>query len=218
MREWLYSRHQSNIWHWHWQVSDCRIEVFVRYWWIDCFFVTLSCKLLLQDGHKWIATHKISAILFFSSIWWCNYYFPFSLITFFHDVCRVNKPYLPIAAGDLSVQSAWFLVLLFAVAGLLIVGMNFGPFITSLYCLGLFLGTIYSVPPFRLKRFAVIAFLIIATVCLFLDVFVCFLLILTAHVAFLNFFRSQVPPWKKQYAWYCAWINCGHRMANLNFP
>ncbi|KAJ8527543.1 hypothetical protein K7X08_014994 [Anisodus acutangulus] len=77
---------------------------------------------------------------------------------------KVNKPYLPIAAGDLSVQSAWFLVLLFAVAGLLIVGMNFGPFITSLYSLGLFLGTIYSVPPFRLKRFAVIAFLIIATV------------------------------------------------------
>ncbi|GMP87119.1 hypothetical protein CsSME_00039638 [Camellia sinensis var. sinensis] len=28
---------------------------------------------------------------------------------------KVNKPYLPIAAGDLSVQSAWFLVLLFAV-------------------------------------------------------------------------------------------------------
>lgn len=77
---------------------------------------------------------------------------------------KVNKPYLPIAAGDLSVQSAWFLVLLFAVAGLLIVGMNFGPFITSLYCFGLFLGTTYSVPPFRLKRFAVIAFLIIAMV------------------------------------------------------
>lgn len=78
--------------------------------------------------------------------------------------CRVNKPYLPIAAGDLSVQSAWFLVLLFAVTGLLTVGINFGPFITSLYCLGLFLGTIYSVPPFRMKRFPVVAFLIIATV------------------------------------------------------
>ncbi|XXG64194.1 hypothetical protein AAC387_Pa05g2206 [Persea americana] len=77
---------------------------------------------------------------------------------------KVNKPYLPIAAGDLSVKSAWVLVLLFAVAGLLIVGLNFGPFISSLYCLGLFLGTIYSVPPFRLKRFAVAAFLIVATV------------------------------------------------------
>ncbi|PIN20424.1 homogentisate solanesyltransferase [Handroanthus impetiginosus] len=77
---------------------------------------------------------------------------------------KVNKPYLPIAAGDLSERSAWFLVLLLAAAGLLIVGLNFGPFITSLYCLGLFLGTIYSVPPFRMKRYPVIAFLIIATV------------------------------------------------------
>lgn len=77
---------------------------------------------------------------------------------------KVNKPYLPIAAGDLSVQSAWLLVIFFAVTGLLIVGSNFGPFITSLYCLGLFLGTIYSVPPFRMKRFPVAAFLIIATV------------------------------------------------------
>ncbi|KAJ8900138.1 hypothetical protein K2173_024254 [Erythroxylum novogranatense] len=77
---------------------------------------------------------------------------------------KVNKPYLPIAAGDLSVGSAWLLVLFFAVTGILIVGLNFGPFITSLYCLGLFLGTIYSVPPFRLKRFPVVAFLIIATV------------------------------------------------------
>ncbi|KAF5941256.1 hypothetical protein HYC85_022423, partial [Camellia sinensis] len=50
------------------------------------------------------------------------------------------------------------------VTGLLIVGINFGPFITALYCLGLFLGTIYSVPPFRMKRFPVVAFLIIAMV------------------------------------------------------
>lgn len=77
---------------------------------------------------------------------------------------KVNKPYLPIAAGDLSVQSAWILVLSLAAAGLLIVGWNFGSFITALYCLGLFLGTIYSVPPFRLKRYPVAAFLIIATV------------------------------------------------------
>ncbi|XP_060668727.1 homogentisate solanesyltransferase, chloroplastic isoform X1 [Ziziphus jujuba] len=77
---------------------------------------------------------------------------------------KVNKPYLPIAAGDLSVKSAWFLVIFFAVTGLLIVGLNFGPFITSLYTLGLLLGTIYSVPPFRMKRFPVAAFLIIATV------------------------------------------------------
>ncbi|KAK7345190.1 hypothetical protein VNO77_15749 [Canavalia gladiata] len=80
------------------------------------------------------------------------------------NIDKVNKPYLPIAAGDLSVQSAWFLVIFFAAAGLLIVGLNFGPFIFALYSLGLFLGTIYSIPPFRMKRFPVAAFLIIATV------------------------------------------------------
>ncbi|CAK8571252.1 unnamed protein product [Lathyrus sativus] len=80
------------------------------------------------------------------------------------SIDKVNKPYLPIAAGDLSVQSAWFLVIFFAAAGLLIVGLNFGPFIFSLYSFGLFLGTIYSVPPLRMKQFPVAAFLIIATV------------------------------------------------------
>ncbi|KAL5141830.1 Homogentisate solanesyltransferase, chloroplastic [Glycine soja] len=79
------------------------------------------------------------------------------------SIDKVNKPYLPIAAGDLSVQSAWFLVIFFAAAGLSIAGLNFGPFIFSLYTLGLFLGTIYSVPPLRMKRFPVAAFLIIAT-------------------------------------------------------
>ena len=33
-------------------------------------------------------------------------------------------------------------------------GTNFGSLITALYGLGLFLGTIYSVPPLHLKRFA----------------------------------------------------------------
>lgn len=93
----------------------------------------------------------------------CLYNF-FNWFALFCLICRVNKPYLPIAAGDLSVQSAWFLVIFFVLTGLSIVALNFGPFIMSLYSLGLFLGTIYSVPPFRMKRFAVAAFLIIATV------------------------------------------------------
>lgn len=40
----------------------------------------------------------------------------------------------------------------------------FGPAIAKLYATGLALGTVYSVPPLRLKRFAVSAFLIIAFV------------------------------------------------------
>jgi len=77
---------------------------------------------------------------------------------------RANKPYLPIATGDLSVQSARFLVIFVAVVGLSIVGLNFGPFIFSLYILDLFLSTIYYIPPFRMKHFPTTTFLIIATV------------------------------------------------------
>jgi homogentisate solanesyltransferase len=47
--------------------------------------------------------------------------------------------------------------------GIAITSTNFGSLITALYSFGLFLGTIYSVPPLRLKRSAVAAFMIIAT-------------------------------------------------------
>ena len=77
---------------------------------------------------------------------------------------RVNKPFLPVAAGELSARAAWVLCVLLAALGLAITAANFGGMVTALYTLGIVLGTIYSVPPFRLKRFAVPAFLIIATV------------------------------------------------------
>jgi len=80
------------------------------------------------------------------------------------EIDKVNKPYLPIAAGELSLPMAWAFCLATALGGATIVAMNFGPLITSLYTFGLFLGTIYSVPPLRLKRFALPAFMIIATV------------------------------------------------------
>lgn len=81
-----------------------------------------------------------------------------------YGIDKVNKPFLPIAAGDLSVPAAWALVAGLATLGIGIVATNFGPLITTLYSLGLFLGTIYSVPPLRLKQHPVPAFLIIATV------------------------------------------------------
>jgi len=80
------------------------------------------------------------------------------------EIDKVNKPYLPIAAGELSLPMAWAFCLATAFGGATIVALNFGPLITSLYTFGLFLGTIYSVPPLRLKRFALPAFMIIATV------------------------------------------------------
>lgn len=160
LRKWLYSGHKSNIWHWYWQVKTIHhykllLVLYIHYYICEYLTCTWYGRSLVHwfvpeeytEGAS--SMHKIGLYLFF--ICWS-------------PVCRVNKPYLPIAAGDLSVKSAWYLVLFFAVAGVLVVGTNFGPFITALYCLGLLLGTIYSVPPFRMKRYPVVAFLIIATV------------------------------------------------------
>lgn len=80
------------------------------------------------------------------------------------DIDAVNKPFLPVAAGELSATKAWFICIVLAAAGLGITTYNFGSLIAKLYAFGLFLGTIYSVPPLRLKRSAIAAFAIIATV------------------------------------------------------
>ncbi|GMN55985.1 hypothetical protein TIFTF001_025102 [Ficus carica] len=71
------------------------------------------------------------------------------------DIDRINKPYLPIPSGEISLKQAWFLMIFYVVAGLLILSsMNANLITTSIYSLGLLLATMYSVPPFRLKRYS----------------------------------------------------------------
>lgn len=76
----------------------------------------------------------------------------------------INKPFLPVAAKELTVPQAWVLISVMAVIGLGVSFTLFGSLIGGLYLFGLVLGTIYSVPPLRLKQSAVAAALIIATV------------------------------------------------------
>ena len=59
------------------------------------------------------------------------------------DIDKVNKPFLPIAAGELSVPLAWTACAVFVSLGATIVTVNFGTLITKLYLFGLFLGTVY---------------------------------------------------------------------------
>lgn len=122
------------------------------------------------------------------------------------DIDKVNKPFLPVAAGQMSNREscvctsccalgvlalrtakvtlppcvracvcapfvlllrpgrAWVLVGGSAVVGPAIVGALFSPLIFKLYCFGLTIGALYSVPPFRLKRFPLAAGITIACV------------------------------------------------------
>lgn len=77
---------------------------------------------------------------------------------------EINKPYLPIAAKKLSKTDAWKVVVACLLTGTIIVKSLFSQQIFLLYVAGMFLGTIYSVPPLQLKRFPVCAGLIIAIV------------------------------------------------------
>lgn len=79
------------------------------------------------------------------------------------EIDRVNKPYLPIPAGDLSVTQGAAVVGLSLVASLLLARGQPWPLHFTLLSSAV-LGTVYSLPPFRLKRFPLLAALCILVV------------------------------------------------------
>lgn len=80
------------------------------------------------------------------------------------EIDKVNKPFLPVAAGQLSQRRAWALVLFSGICGPLIVYNLFSPIIFKLYMFGTVIGALYSVPPFRFKSNPFAAGLTIACV------------------------------------------------------
>ena len=76
---------------------------------------------------------------------------------------KVNKPFLPIAAGRLTPKAAWLIVVSSGLAALGIVKAIFSPLIFYLFLFGTTIGGLYSVPPFQLKRFPLAAGMTIAT-------------------------------------------------------
>jgi homogentisate phytyltransferase / homogentisate geranylgeranyltransferase len=79
------------------------------------------------------------------------------------EIDRINKPYLPIAAGDLTMTQAWWIV---GVCGAVPVGLALtqGAVEVAGVLAGLVVGVVYSVPPLRLKRFPALASLCISGV------------------------------------------------------
>jgi homogentisate phytyltransferase/homogentisate geranylgeranyltransferase len=79
------------------------------------------------------------------------------------EIDRVNKPWLPIAAGELSPEAAWRIV---AVTGALPVGLALTQGVPELAAVvaALAVGVAYSVPPLRLKRHPLVASLCVSGV------------------------------------------------------
>jgi homogentisate phytyltransferase / homogentisate geranylgeranyltransferase len=79
------------------------------------------------------------------------------------EIDRVNKPHLPIAAGELTREAAWRIVLVAALLPV-VLGITQGLFETAAVVVALAVGAAYSVPPVRLKRWPLAAALCIAGV------------------------------------------------------
>ncbi len=79
------------------------------------------------------------------------------------EIDRVNKPGLPIAAGELSLERAWWIV---AAAGALPVALALtqGALELTAVVAALAIGAAYSLPPARLKRFPLVASLCVSGV------------------------------------------------------
>jgi homogentisate phytyltransferase / homogentisate geranylgeranyltransferase len=72
------------------------------------------------------------------------------------EIDKVNKPYLPLAAGTLTRSNGIAVVVMSLIASLLLVRTAAWPLQATVLGSGL-LGTLYSLPPFRLKRFPMLA-------------------------------------------------------------
>lgn len=104
------------------------------------------------------------------------------------DIDRINKPYLPLAAGHYTVRTATLLVfgcLLVA----LVVALGRGLFLSITVVGSLLLGTAYSLPPVRLKRFP-----FWAAFCIFAVRGVLVNLFLYLHFAAALHGRAGLPP------------------------
>jgi homogentisate phytyltransferase/homogentisate geranylgeranyltransferase len=65
---------------------------------------------------------------------------------------RINKPHLPLASGEFSQTTGKWIVAVTAVLALLLALLQ-GPYLFGMVSISLAIGTAYSLPPIRLKRF-----------------------------------------------------------------
>lgn len=65
---------------------------------------------------------------------------------------KINKPHLPLAAGEFSKNTGQVIVAITGMLALLLAWLM-GPFLLGMVSISLGIGTAYSLPPIRLKRF-----------------------------------------------------------------
>lgn len=77
------------------------------------------------------------------------------------EIDKINKPHLPVASGEFSQRMGEMIVI---ITGVLALSLSWllGPFLFGMVAISLAIGTAYSLPPIRLKRFP-----LFAAICIF---------------------------------------------------
>lgn len=79
------------------------------------------------------------------------------------EIDRINKPHLPLAAGEFSLNQGKLIVSIAGILALVIAGLS-GIWLLATVAISLVIGTAYSLPPIRLKQFPLFAAFCIFTV------------------------------------------------------
>jgi homogentisate phytyltransferase / homogentisate geranylgeranyltransferase len=72
------------------------------------------------------------------------------------EIDRVNKPHLPLASGEFSVQQGKWIIGITGILSIAIAAIC-SPWLLATVLISIILGTAYSAPPLRLKRFSLMA-------------------------------------------------------------
>jgi homogentisate phytyltransferase / homogentisate geranylgeranyltransferase len=72
------------------------------------------------------------------------------------EIDRVNKPHLPLASGEFSVQQGKWIIGITGILAIAIAAIC-SPWLLATVLISIILGTAYSAPPLRLKRFSLMA-------------------------------------------------------------
>ncbi|XP_024024440.1 homogentisate solanesyltransferase, chloroplastic-like [Morus notabilis] len=114
--------------------------------------ICIFARVMVENKHLFQWSMLLKAFPGLISIILANVYITGINQIFDADIDRMNKPYLAIPAGDLSLKQAWILTIFSAIGGQLILWlMNANLITTCSFSLTLLLVTMYSAPPFWFK-------------------------------------------------------------------
>ncbi len=115
--------------------------------------LSISCLFLIASARSSQYYEQIPALLF--TLLCCLgvniYIVGLNQITDI-EIDKINKPWLPLAAGEFSKRTGYVIILISVFIALLI-AVYFGKYLLLTVIATLILGTAYSLPPIRLKRY-----------------------------------------------------------------